>query len=682
MLKEVFDGEIMGWIGGEGVEILERGVETFAAALETVKKTIFGTAIIGDEKQNKLSSAEKSTIGEQNKLSSAEKSLRKGSQVRTMEDQGLSSAEKSLTQLLRVRLPNLEHLLRVVRELLENIPRNTHALDEQRQRLAEFDRREGTFDSDRSLFKFPSRKGLGRSQQESADGPAASTMVRRPVRQGHHARPAVRTSSVTGRRGGGIAQVVEGFSPPASDYGARQRSPTPAARTAEKRLKPRAAILDQLRQEAVAEAAADAGRAADRRRGIFFAAARGASRTRAGSVGPGSLRSQRSVGPGARLVRTQQHDHEPTVGFSADDSSSAPSVDVVGGSSAPNKCAPLPKQRRRLVFNDYLLPTEQLLLKLETLNTALDAKLLEILFQLYAESADRFFSSTLEAARRLLKLADAAVAEVGLTKPCLASDPRLLAARDRVYAGAYPRFLVRQMLAPGAAMEKVVRAAFSFGFPEQEDLAYAELRDRSYADLLAKHSAELRDRSYAIGYIQFEKDFSSYWEETVVVGAADRGGQHQHQHPFKPLMVDLRRVGPLAAQSLSEGLLAEFGRVRGGLLAAVGKVEELRVGVLEKMAALGRGRGGGNRGEEEVAKIVVSWDGNGLAYPHRTGFRPVSDTGFIRPVPHVGFAESMSQCHFGCTIHVIVSSCPMHSHVGCTALTEIHESSLKVVRCW
>ena len=33
----------------------------------------------------------------------------------------------------------------------------------------------------------------------------------------------------------------------------------------------------------------------------------------------------------------------------------------------------------------------------------------------------------------------------------------------------------------------------------------------------------------------------------------------------------------------------------------------------------------------------VHWDGNGLAYPHRTGFRPVSD-----------------QCHAGCTIHVTV----------------------------
>ena len=80
--------------------------------------------------------------------------------------------------------------------------------------------------------------------------------------------------------------------------------------------------------------------------------------------------------------------------------------------------------------------------------------------------------------------------------------------------------------------------------------------------------------------------------------------------------------------------------------------------------------------------------GNMLAYPHQTGFRPVSDqfqTGF-RPVPcrmhspcHsvISVAQSMLSCHVRCTV-MSDAQC----HVGCTALTEIHESSLKVVRCW
>ena len=51
---------------------------------------------------------------------------------------------------------------------------------------------------------------------------------------------------------------------------------------------------------------------------------------------------------------------------------------------------------------------------------------------------------------------------------------------------------------------------------------------------------------------------------------------------------------------------------------------------------------------------AVHWDGNRLACPHRTGFRPISD-----------------QCHAGCTgVHVSIS------------LTEIHDSGQKVVPCW
>ena len=46
---------------------------------------------------------------------------------------------------------------------------------------------------------------------------------------------------------------------------------------------------------------------------------------------------------------------------------------------------------------------------------------------------------------------------------------------------------------------------------------------------------------------------------------------------------------------------------------------------------------------EEMGK-EVDWDGNGLAYPHRTGFRPVSD-----------------QCHVGCTVHVTVNCLDINS---------------------
>ena len=90
----------------------------------------------------------------------------------------------------------------------------------------------------------------------------------------------------------------------------------------------------------------------------------------------------------------------------------------------------------------------------------------------------------------------------------------------------------------------------------------------------------------------------------------------------------------------------------------------------------------------------VDWGGNRLAYPHRTGSRPVSDQ---CPVGCTVHAQSMSQsmhsppcrlCHMSdLRSHVGSAECPVGSaechFIGCTGvLTEIHESSLKVVRCW
>ena len=60
--------------------------------------------------------------------------------------------------------------------------------------------------------------------------------------------------------------------------------------------------------------------------------------------------------------------------------------------------------------------------------------------------------------------------------------------------------------------------------------------------------------------------------------------------------------------------------------------------------------------EEECEEYV----GAGTGWLIRIG--PVSDR---FQTSAMSDAQSMSQCHFGCTVHVIVS-CPMHSHVGCT----------------
>ena len=110
-------------------------------------------------------------------------------------------------------------------------------------------------------------------------------------------------------------------------------------------------------------------------------------------------------------------------------------------------------------------------------------------------------------------------------------------------------------------------------------------------------------------------------------------------------------------------------------------------------------------------RLLVYRDGNGLAYPHRTGFRPVSDrlqTG-VRPVSQLTVRPVSDQCQVPYLrspchsvsspihrVHVIMScqicgvmsdaqKCHVGSaecHFGCTVLTEIQESNLKVVRCW
>ena len=108
-----------------------------------------------------------------------------------------------------------------------------------------------------------------------------------------------------------------------------------------------------------------------------------------------------------------------------------------------------------------------------------------------------------------------------------------------------------------------------------------------------------------------------------------------------------------------------------------------------------RARGGG--GPVVVGKVVPTavvfpeeeeqvGTGTGWLILYRTGFGPVSDR-FQTSV--MSDTQSMSQC----PCHHVMSdaqSCRMHRsvmsdaqcHVGCTALTEIHESNLKVVRCW
>ena len=94
----------------------------------------------------------------------------------------------------------------------------------------------------------------------------------------------------------------------------------------------------------------------------------------------------------------------------------------------------------------------------------------------------------------------------------------------------------------------------------------------------------------------------------------------------------------------------------------------------------------GKSATRRLVWLEVSWDGNGVGLLGTgTGFRTVSYTVHVTVSPvscaqskchtcHVRFAES-------CRIHRSVmpdgAQCPLF---GCTVLTEIHESSLKVVR--
>ena len=96
-----------------------------------------------------------------------------------------------------------------------------------------------------------------------------------------------------------------------------------------------------------------------------------------------------------------------------------------------------------------------------------------------------------------------------------------------------------------------------------------------------------------------------------------------------------------------------------------------------------------------IGKTVVDWDGNGLAYPRigyvsdrfQTSFRPVSDRCQTSVMPD---AQSMSQwllrhtqsMSLRCTVMSRMQKSVLSDaqcHFGCTVLTEIHGSGLKVV---
>ena len=72
---------------------------------------------------------------------------------------------------------------------------------------------------------------------------------------------------------------------------------------------------------------------------------------------------------------------------------------------------------------------------------------------------------------------------------------------------------------------------------------------------------------------------------------------------------------------------------------------------------------------KQTATEVLIWDGNRLAYPHRTGFRPVpcrmhSPCHSVMSEAH----ESMSPCHVRCTVMSDAQKC----HVGCTVPFRMH----------
>ena len=81
----------------------------------------------------------------------------------------------------------------------------------------------------------------------------------------------------------------------------------------------------------------------------------------------------------------------------------------------------------------------------------------------------------------------------------------------------------------------------------------------------------------------------------------------------------------------------------------------------------------GGGGVDEVTNQKENWGGNRLVYPHRTGFRPVISDWFQTSV--MSDAQSMSQCHVGCT----VSFRKMHSHLDRNSGKQ-SESGLMLVR--
>ena len=76
----------------------------------------------------------------------------------------------------------------------------------------------------------------------------------------------------------------------------------------------------------------------------------------------------------------------------------------------------------------------------------------------------------------------------------------------------------------------------------------------------------------------------------------------------------------------------------------------------------------------EITEGMVVWDGNGLAYPHRAGFRPVSDQCQTSPLP-----DCHSPCHSPSSppYTVQMSSCP----VRCTVMSDAQKSPVGLPQC-
>ena len=80
------------------------------------------------------------------------------------------------------------------------------------------------------------------------------------------------------------------------------------------------------------------------------------------------------------------------------------------------------------------------------------------------------------------------------------------------------------------------------------------------------------------------------------------------------------------------------------------------------------------RGRTKTENGGVSWDGNRLAYPHRAGFRPVSDQCQSSPLP-----DCHSPCHSPSSppYTVQMSSCP----VRCTVMSDAQKSPVGLPQC-